>query len=123
MAHTLDIAIELSNRVAPEHLELMVQDADHIVDSITNSGAVFIGNFSPVAVGDYMAGPSHVLPTAGTARFFSPLGVFDFLKRMSVINFSKKELQNLYPAVSRLAQLEGLDAHAKAMELRVRSQD
>jgi len=119
LAHTLDVAIELSNRVAPEHLELMVQNADHMVDSITNAGAVFVGNFSPVAAGDYMAGPSHVLPTAGTARFFSPLGVFDFLKRMSVINFSKEELQKLYPAVFRLAQLEGLDAHAKAMEVRV----
>ncbi len=123
LAHTLDVAIELSNRVAPEHLELMVQNADHMVDSITNAGAVFVGNFSPVAAGDYMAGPSHVLPTAGTARFFSPLGVFDFLKRMSVINFSKEELQKLYPAVSRLAQLEGLDAHAKAMEVRVLSKE
>jgi histidinol dehydrogenase len=123
LAHTLDVAIELSNQVAPEHLELMVKNADHTVDSITNAGAVFVGNFSPVAAGDYMAGPSHVLPTAGTARFFSPLGVFDFLKRMSVINFSKEELQKLYPAVSRLAQLEGLDAHAKAMEVRVLSKE
>jgi len=121
LAHTLDAAIDLSNRVAPEHLELMVENATDVLDSITNAGAVFVGNFSPVAVGDYMAGPSHVLPTAGTARFFSPLGVFDFLKRMSVINFSKEELKNLYPAVSRLAQLEGLDAHARAMELRILS--
>jgi histidinol dehydrogenase len=123
LAHSLDVAIELSNRVAPEHLELMVENADHMLGSITNAGAVFVGNYSPVAAGDYMAGPSHVLPTAGTARFFSPLGVFDFLKRMSVINFSKEELKNLYPPVSRLAQLEGLDAHAKAVELRVRSQE
>ena len=123
LAHTLDVAIELSNRVAPEHLELMVENAADVLDSITNAGAVFVGNYSPVAAGDYMAGPSHVLPTAGTARFFSPLGVFDFLKRMSVINFSKEELKNLYPAVSRLAQLEGLDAHAKAMEVRVLSKE
>ena len=80
---------------------------------------MFLGNFSPVAAGDYVAGPSHVLPTAGTARFFSPLGVFDFLKRMSVINFTRDELKKLQPAVSRLARLEGLDAHAKAIDLRV----
>jgi histidinol dehydrogenase len=121
LADNIDIAIDLSNRVAPEHLELMVVNAADLLPSITNAGAVFVGNFSPVAVGDYMAGPSHVLPTAGTARFFSPLGVFDFLKRMSVINFSKDELKKLYPGVSRLAKLEGLDAHARAVELRILS--
>ena len=121
LADNIHTAIDLSNRVAPEHLELMVVNAADLISSITNAGAVFVGNFSPVAVGDYMAGPSHVLPTAGTARFFSPLGVFDFLKRMSVINFSKDELKKLYPGVSRLAKLEGLDAHARAMELRMLS--
>ena len=119
LTQTLDTAIELSNRVAPEHLELMVENGPDLLNSITNAGAVFLGNYSPVAAGDYMAGPSHVLPTAGTARFFSPLGVFDFLKRMSVISFSKDELIKLHPFVSRLAKLEGLDAHARAVEIRI----
>ena len=123
LAKTLDQAVELSNRVAPEHLVLMVANGHELLGSITNAGAVFLGNYSPVAVGDYMAGPSHVLPTAGTSRFFSPLGVYDFLKRMSVITFSKEELEKLQPAVSRLARLEGLDAHAKAIELRMISDD
>jgi histidinol dehydrogenase len=123
LTKTLDKAVELTNRVAPEHLVLMVVNGHALLDSITNAGAVFLGNYSPVAVGDYMAGPSHVLPTAGTSRFFSPLGVYDFLKRMSVITFSKEELKKLQPAVSRLARLEGLDAHAKAIELRMISDD
>jgi len=123
LTNTLAKALELANRVAPEHLVLMVSNGHELLNSITNAGAVFLGNYSPVAVGDYMAGPSHVLPTAGTARFFSPLGVYDFLKRMSVITFSKDELKILQPAVSRLARLEGLDGHAKAIELRLTSDD
>jgi histidinol dehydrogenase len=119
LVNSLEKAVELTNRVAPEHLVLMLSDGYKLLDSITNAGAVFLGNYSPVAVGDYMAGPSHVLPTAGTSRFFSPLGVYDFLKRMSVITFSKDELKKLQPSVSRLARLEGLEAHAKAVELRI----
>jgi histidinol dehydrogenase len=123
LTKTLDKAVALANRVAPEHLVLMVSNGHELLNSITNAGAIFLGNYSPVAVGDYMAGPSHVLPTAGTSRFFSPLGVYDFLKRMSVIIFSKDELKKLQPAVARLARLEGLDAHAKAIELRLTSDD
>ena len=115
---TLKNAVELANRIAPEHLELMVSMPRNVLKGITAAGAVFLGNYSPVAVGDYVAGPSHVLPTAGTARFFSPLGINDFLRRMSVIAFSKDEFMGLVPWSLRLARLEGLDAHARALEKR-----
>ena len=94
---------------------------DEVISRITCAGAVFLGNYSPVAMGDYMAGPSHVLPTGGTARFFSPLGVEDFIKRMSVISFTKEALSKLSDAVIRLALMEGLDAHAKAVERRIKT--
>jgi len=113
-------AIELANRIAPEHLELMVRAPREILTAITAAGAVFLGDFSPTAVGDYIAGPSHVLPTAGTARFFSPLGVSDFIRRMSVIELSKIELAELAPKAARIARLEGLDAHARALERRLK---
>ncbi len=117
---SMHVAIELANRIAPEHLELMVRAPREILKGITAAGAVFLGNFSPTAVGDYIAGPSHVLPTAGTARFFSPLGVSDFIRRMSVIDLSKNELAELAPTAVRLARLEGLDAHARALEKRIK---
>jgi histidinol dehydrogenase len=116
---SMHVAIELANRMAPEHLELMVRAPREILKGITAAGAVFLGDFSPTAVGDYIAGPSHVLPTAGTARFFSPLGVSDFIRRMSVIELSKNELAELAPTAVRLARLEGLDAHARALEKRI----
>ena len=116
---TLKSAVELANRIAAEHLELMVSMPRDVLKGITAAGAVFLGNYSPVAVGDYVAGPSHVLPTAGTARFFSPLGINDFLRRMSVIALSKDEFVRLEPAARRLARLEGLDAHARALEKRI----
>ena len=118
MGMDLKNAVELANRIAPEHLELMVSMPRNVLKGITAAGAVFLGNYSPVAVGDYVAGPSHVLPTAGTARFFSPLGINDFLRRMSVIAFSKDEFMGLVPWSLRLARLEGLDAHARALEKR-----
>jgi len=117
---SMNVAIELANRIAPEHLELMVRAPREILKDITAAGAVFLGDFSPTAVGDYIAGPSHVLPTAGTARFFSPLGVSDFIRRMSVIELSKNELAELAPKAVRLARLEGLDAHARALEKRIK---
>ncbi len=117
---SMNVAIELANRIAPEHLELMVRAPREILKGITAAGAVFLGDFSPTAVGDYIAGPSHVLPTAGTARFFSPLGVSDFIRRMSVIELSKNELAELAPKAVRLARLEGLDAHARALEKRIK---
>jgi histidinol dehydrogenase len=111
--------IDLANRYAPEHLVLAVEDADELVKHVLNAGAVFLGHYTPVAVGDYLAGPSHVLPTGGTARFFSPLGVEDFLKRMSVMRFEPPKLRELGADVMRLAELEGLTGHAKSVELRL----
>ena len=123
LAHPLDKALELANRIAPEHLELMTENPEMLLKKITHAGAVFLGQYSPVAVGDYLAGPSHVLPTGGTARFFSPLGVEDFLKRISVISFTRDGLSELGKTVTRLAHLEGLDAHAKAIEMRILPDD
>jgi histidinol dehydrogenase len=120
LARDINEAAELANRVAPEHLVLMVDKPDKVLKKINCAGAVFLGNYTPVTVGDYMAGPSHILPTAGTARFFSPLGVEDFVKRMSVISFSKESLKDIANEVRRLALLEGFDAHAKAVEKRTK---
>ena len=121
LACDINEAAELANRIAPEHLVLMVDKPDKVLKKITCAGAVFLGNYTPVTVGDYIAGPSHILPTAGTARFFSPLGVEDFVRRMSVISFSKESLENIENEVKRLALIEGLDAHAKAVEKRTKS--
>ena len=121
LARDINEAAELANRIAPEHLVLMVDKPDKVLKKIKCAGAVFLGNYTPVTVGDYMAGPSHILPTAGTARFFSPLGVEDFVRRMSVISFSKESLKNIENEVKRLALIEGLDAHAKAVEKRTKS--
>jgi len=121
VADDINKATELANRIAPEHLELMVSEPQEVLKNISCAGAVFLGNYSPVAVGDYMAGPSHILPTGGTARFFSPLGVEDFIKRMSVISFSKEALLKVGNEVKILALLEGLDAHAIAVEKRIKT--
>jgi histidinol dehydrogenase len=116
---SLEQAVALANRIAPEHLELMVSSPHEVLRDISAAGAVFLGDFSPTAAGDYNAGPSHVLPTAGTARFFSPLGVGDFIRYMSVIDLSRSELIRLESGIRRLARLEGLDAHARAVEKRI----
>jgi histidinol dehydrogenase len=115
----LEQAIEISNRYAPEHLMLAVDDADILSKGVTNAGALLLGHYTPVAVGDYIAGPNHVLPTGGTARFFSPLGVDDFLKRMSVTRFEPPKLRELGNDVMRLAALEGLGGHATSIDLRL----
>ena len=119
LADNINEAVALANRIAPEHLELMVNEPNEVLKKITCAGAVFLGNYSPVTAGDYLAGPSHILPTGRTARFFSPLGVDDFLKRMSVISYSKDELLEIGDTAKKLALLEGLDAHAKAVEKRM----
>ncbi|NQU17243.1 MAG: histidinol dehydrogenase [Candidatus Saganbacteria bacterium] len=116
--NSLDGAVELANLVAPEHLEIMVADPQEILDKVRNAGAIFIGPYSPVALGDYMAGPNHTLPTAGTARFSSPLTVYDFLKHQSIIGYSKDALRNDRDSAVTLAEVEGMDAHAKAFEAR-----
>jgi histidinol dehydrogenase len=114
-------SVELANTVAPEHLSLMVGAPQKILEKIKNAGAVFLGPYSPVAVGDYIAGSNHVLPTGGTARFSSPLGVYDFIKRQSIIGYTKPALKAVQKEVRTLADIEGLDAHAKSVEIRFRS--
>ena len=94
---------------------------ENLIDKIENAGAIFLGKFTPEAVGDYAAGPNHVLPTGGTARFFSPLGVYDFIKRSSLISFSEKNLKDIAPVVKSIAEVEGLIAHANAVEIRIRT--
>jgi histidinol dehydrogenase len=111
-------AMALANAIAPEHVELLVRRPQKWARSIRNAGALFVGPYSTPPLGDYMAGPNHVLPTGGTARFFSPLGTYDFLKRTSVIQAEKRALRTLAPDITRLARLEGLDDHARAVEAR-----
>jgi len=115
----IDEAIELSNLYAPEHLCLMVENASSRVDRITNAGCIFVGENSPVALGDYVAGPSHALPTGGTARFGSPLNISDFIKLIDLINIDGAGLKQLGQAASVIARAEGLEAHAKAVEKRL----
>lgn len=118
---TADIeqAIELSNIFAPEHLELMVEDPAAALSRVRNAGSVFLGSFTPEALGDYMAGTNHILPTEGTARFSSPLGVYDFVKRMSVLRFSPEALNKLGRQTAHFARIEGLDAHANSVDVRL----
>lgn len=111
-------SVDLVNEFAPEHLELHVKNPKRLLPKIRNAGAIFLGRHTPVAVGDYLAGPNHVLPTSMTARFSSPLGVSDFLKRSSLIEFAPKALERLGPHVARLANMEGLTAHALSVEIR-----
>lgn len=116
---SLDEAVDLANRIAPEHLELAVADPQALVPRIRNAGAIFIGHFTPEAIGDYLAGPNHVLPTSGTARFSSPLGVYDFVKKTSLIECTRESLRGLGEACQTLAQMESLDAHANAVKIRL----
>ena len=117
----LRAAVALSNRIAPEHLELMVAKPQRLLDEVRHAGAIFVGAHSAEALGDYCAGPNHVLPTAGAARFASPLGVYDFQKRSSVICASRKGAAKMAAIASTLARCEGLDAHARAAEYRLSS--
>jgi histidinol dehydrogenase len=115
----IDQAIELSNVFAPEHLELMVEDPSDVLSKVRNAGSVFLGSFTPEALGDYMAGTNHILPTEGTARFSSPLGVYDFVKRMSILRFSPEALSKLGRPTAHFARIEGLDAHANSVDVRL----
>ncbi|TAL17068.1 histidinol dehydrogenase [bacterium] len=117
---TIEKACELANDFASEHLELAVDNPFEILGLIRHAGAIFLGHNTPEALGDYAAGPNHVLPTAGTARFSSPLGVEDFIKRSSLICYSKPALEKIAGTVMHIANMEGLDAHAKAVEIRVK---
>jgi histidinol dehydrogenase len=114
----LDEAADLGNQLAPEHLELMVKDPWALLPRVKHAGAIFMGGTSPEVLGDYVAGPNHVLPTSGTARFASSLSVDDFQRRTSLIAFSRETLEALTPAMVELARLEGLEAHARAATIR-----
>lgn len=117
---TLDEAVEVANRVAPEHLEIMTADPRALAVRIENAGTVFLGASTPEAAGDYVAGPSHTLPTGGTARFSSGLSAVDFLKRMSLVEYSPEALQRELPHITSIARREGLEAHARAAQWRFR---
>jgi histidinol dehydrogenase len=112
-------AVEVANRRAPEHLEILARDAAALSEGIRHAGAIFLGDMTPEPVGDYVAGPSHVLPTSGTARYASPLGVYDFVKRSSVISYSAERLAADAPHVIALAEAERLSGHAEAVRIRV----
>lgn len=114
----LDQAVEVSNRIAPEHLEILVNNPNRLLKRVTNAGAVFLGPYSPTAVGDYVAGPSHVLPTNGTARFFSGLSVCDFIKSNHIIGYSRKALENLREPLEKVAGIEGLVKHLESVKAR-----
>lgn len=118
LADSLKDAVMISNRIAPEHLELCVANPFGLLGDITNAGAVFLGNYTPEPLGDYMAGPNHILPTNGTARFYSPLSVDEFLKKTSVISYSKQALAGIMKDVCLFAEAEGLTAHANSVKIR-----
>lgn len=123
LTRNLEEALAIANRVAPEHLELAVADPEALLGGVRHAGAVFLGAHSPEVMGDYAAGPSHVLPTFGTARFSSPLGVYDFQKRSSVIRLSPRGAESVGRISATLAHGEGLEAHARAAEARIRGID
>ena len=115
----MEEACELSNRIAPEHLEVSSTDPHRWEPLLRHAGAIFLGAFTSESLGDYCAGPNHVLPTSGTARFSSPLGVYDFQKRSSIIEVSEQGAQALGQIAAELAYGEGLQAHARAAEMRL----
>jgi histidinol dehydrogenase len=119
IARDLDEAARFSNLIAPEHLELAVSDPFDLLAQIRHAGAIFLGHHTPEAAGDYLAGPNHTLPTGGTARFFSPLGTGDFVKKSSLISFSAEGLERLGDSIIKIAELEGLQAHARSVSLRL----
>jgi len=117
---SLEEGISAINRIAPEHLEVVTDSAATVAERITNAGCIFIGPYSPVPMGDYIAGTNHTLPTGGTARFSSPLGVYDFIKRSSLVKFKKKGFMRLAGAVETFADFEGLEAHANTIRVRLK---
>lgn len=119
IVENLEAAYNLANRIAPEHLELAVKAPFEALTKIKNAGAIFLGHYTPEPVGDYMAGPNHVLPTNGTARFFSPLGVDDFVKKSSILSFTKEALLPLGASIVQFAKSENLHAHALSVQVRL----
>ena len=122
VVETLGQAARLANQIAPEHLELAVAEPEALLPEIRNAGAIFLGRHTPEAVGDYLAGPNHVLPTSRSARFASGLSVLDFMKRSSLVGCPASALETIGPAVATLADSEGLDAHALSVRVRLNGQ-
>jgi histidinol dehydrogenase len=118
LTKNLKQAVEISNKIAPEHLEILVHNPQRLMKKITNAGAIFLGPYSPTAVGDYVAGPSHVLPTHGTAKFSSGLSVFDFIKSNHIISYSKKALEKMKEPLEKIATIEGLTKHLDSVKIR-----
>ena len=110
--------VEAANTIASEHLEIVIADPFSVMTGIRNAGAIFLGSYSSEPLGDYFAGPNHILPTNGTARFFSPLGVDQFIKRTSIISYSKQALEKVHEDIELFAMNEGLDAHANSIRVR-----
>ncbi|HEY6894841.1 MAG TPA: histidinol dehydrogenase, partial [Rhodanobacteraceae bacterium] len=115
---TVEEAIAITNRIAPEHVSVQTRNPRAVAERIENAGAIYCGGSSPVAAGDYIAGSNHVLPTGGSARFFSPLGVYDFVKRTNIVAISDEALQAISEPARRLATFEGLPNHAKSLAVR-----
>ena len=118
VARSLKEAAAVANRIAPEHLELSVDDPFDYLGLIENAGSIFLGRYNPEPMGDYFAGPNHTLPTMGTARFYSPLSVDDFIKKSQFSCYTREALERDYRKVSRFAREEGLTAHARAVDIR-----
>ena len=118
MTGNIGLAVDLANKIAPEHLEIITEDPEKHLESVRNAGAVFLGPWTPEPLGDYSAGPNHTLPTGGTARFSSPLGVYDCIKRTSLLSFDRNGFMLLSDTVEALADMEGLDAHANTVRIR-----
>ncbi|MCI8804975.1 MAG: histidinol dehydrogenase [Clostridiales bacterium] len=123
VVESIDTAVELCNQIAPEHMEICTKEPFFVLPKIKNAGAVFLGNYTPEPLGDYMAGPNHVLPTSGTAKFFSPLSVDDFIKKSSVLAFSKEAFDKLGNDVIKFAEAEGLTAHANSVKIRMQTKE
>src|SRR5699024_1908132 len=123
VTESLEQSFAIVNEMAPEHLQLMIENALELVDKVEHAGAIFFGNYSPEALGDYIAGPNHTLPTSGTAKFSSPLGVYDFIKRSSIIHYSEQSLLNVADEIMTIANAEGLDGHSEAINIRMENKE
>lgn len=119
LTKNLEQAVDIANRIAPEHLEILIKNPNRLVKKIRNAAAIFLGSFSPAAVGDYIAGPSHVLPTLGSARFFSGLSLSDFIKSSHIINYSKKSLEKAKEPLEKIVAIEGLNKHLESVKIRL----
>jgi histidinol dehydrogenase len=114
----LNTAVEIANLIGPEHLEIMTRVPAQLLTKIKNAGAIFMGEWTPETIGDYAAGPNHTLPTCGTSRFSSPLGVYDFVKRSNLINMKREGFMSLAQSVENFADIEGLEAHGNSVRMR-----